>query len=79
MSLKILKCESAIGDFPQGEGPSRGIRRDCENFADLRSQFYCVPQPTHSSKHTNNLHTSGQRKAIQISYFIFRRKVEAGG
>ena len=31
---QILKCESASRRFQPGEGPSRGLLRDCENFAD---------------------------------------------
>ena len=33
---ECLKCESTSRNFQPGEGTSRGLLRDCENFADLR-------------------------------------------
>ena len=39
--LYCLKCESAIRSFQPGEGPSRGLLRDCEIFANLRLTFVC--------------------------------------
>ena len=37
-----LKCESASRCFQSGEGPSRGLLRDCEIFANLRLKLYKV-------------------------------------
>ena len=34
VSSQCLECESASSLFQPGEGPSRGLFRDCENFAD---------------------------------------------
>ena len=38
---QLLKYESASWHFPPGEGPSRGLIRDCEIFACLRITLVC--------------------------------------
>ena len=38
-ALRIYAIETASRHFQPGEGSSRGLPRDCENFADLHFQL----------------------------------------
>ena len=75
---ECLKCESGSSHFQSGEGPSRGLLRDCEtlNFAKVRVQLWTALLVTEMAEECGRGPGKGQR--VPATARSSGRKVTAG-